>query len=366
MKSHAALILMAAVCAAQGQQPPTVADRVVSPEVSGGRVTFHIYAPKAESVTLNGDWMKLGDKVGLTKDNEGVWSVTVGPLEPQVYLYSFNVDGMNIADPVNPRIKLRARTSASLVEVPGNAPWIYKDVPHGKVEMITQKSKVLGDVREVFVYTPPGYDSNRKQRYPVLYLFHGNNDVAAGWTWTGRAHVIMDNLLAEGKVKPMLLVMPWAHAAPYGAPGAQNTELFERYLLEDIVPLAEANYRTAKGSANRAIAGLSMGASHSLHIGLRHPDLFGNIGLFSMGGMPRDFEEVHKPALADAKGSNAKLKVFWIAIGKDDGGLERNRALRATLKKHGIRFTESEGEGGHFYPVFRRELAEFAPMLFQR
>jgi enterochelin esterase-like enzyme len=252
------------------------------------------------------------------------------------------------------------------VEVPGDAPWIHKNVPHGKVEMITHHSKVLGDVREVYVYTPPGYDANRGERYPVLYLFHGSNDVAAGWTWTGRAHVILDNLLAAGKAKPMLLVMPWAHAAPFGSAGSKNTELFERYLLEDVVPMVDATYRTAKGSANQALAGFSMGAGHSLYIGLRHPDSFGNLGLFSLSGMPRAFEETYKDALADAKGTNTKLKVFWIATGNEDPGIEGNRALRAALKKHGIRFTESEVQGGHFYPVFRREFAEFAPMLFQR
>ena len=130
--------------------------------------------------------------------------------------------------------------------------------------------------------------------------------------------------------------------------------------------MVDAQYRTAKGGSNRAVAGLSMGAGHSLHVGLRHLDLFGNIGLFSMGGVPRGFEETYQSALADVKGTNAKLKVFWIAIGKDDEGLERNRALRAALKKHGIQFTEAEGEGAHFYPVFRRELSEFAPMLFRR
>lgn len=350
---------------AMGQTPPTVADRVVSPEVNGNRVTFRIFAPKAESVTLNGDWMKLGTRVPMTKGGDGVWSITQGPFEPQVHLYSFQVDGMTIADPVNPRIKLRARTSASLVEIPGDAPWIAKDVPHGKVEMITHHSRVLGDVREVFVYTPPGYEAAPSRRYPVLYLFHGNNDVAAGWTWTGRAHVILDNLIASGKAQPMILVMPWAHAAPFGAPGQENTEMFERYLVEEIVPLADTRYRTVKHRESRAIAGLSMGAGHSMHTGLRHLDLFANIGLFS-GGPSRAMEETHKAVLADAKATNAKLKTFWIAIGTEDEGLERNREMRAALRKHGIRFMEAEGPGGHFYPVFRRELSEFAPMLFRR
>lgn len=256
MRTLVLLVCMAAVCVGQRPPVPSVADGVVSPEVVGGRVTFRIYAPKAEKVTLNGDWMKLGTSVAMAKDSVGVWSLTIGPLAPQVYLYSFRVDGMNIADPVNPRIKLRARTSASLVEVPGDAPWIHKNVPHGKVEMVTHHSKVLGDVREVFVYTPPGYDAQRKEKYPVLYLFHGNNDVAAGWTWTGRAHVILDNLLAEGKAKPMLLVMPWAHAAPFGEAGQKNTELFERYLVEEVVPMVDSTVSDGEGGSEPGGGGL--------------------------------------------------------------------------------------------------------------
>ncbi len=184
MKNTLLSLLSLAAIVSQGQQVPTVADLVVSPEVKAGMVSFRIYAPKAEIVTLNGDWMKLGTRAPLKKSADGVWSITVGPLDPQVYLYSFNVDGMNLADPVNPRIKLRARTSASLVEVPGDALWIHKNVPHGKVEMHTHLSKTLGDVRELYVYTPPDYDANQPKKYPVLYLFHGNNDVAAGWTVT--------------------------------------------------------------------------------------------------------------------------------------------------------------------------------------
>jgi enterochelin esterase family protein len=358
------MILAAGACIAQ-TPAPSISGQLVSPEVRGGMVTFRIFAPKAAQVTLTGDWMKLGTRLPMNRDEQGVWSLTAGPLEPQVYLYTFNVDGMNIADPVNPRIKLRARTSASLVEVPGAAPWLHRNVPHGRVEMITHHSTLLDSVREVYVYTPPGYYEKRSARYPVLYLFHGNNDVAAGWTWTGRAHVILDNLIAEGKAKPMLVVMPWAHAAPFEAPGRKNAELFEGYMVNEIVPLVDATYRTSRRPFDRALAGLSMGASLSLQIGLRHLDSFGNIGLFSLGGSVRGFEETYKAVVADPAATNAKLKVFWIAIGTGDEGLEQNRAFRAKLRKLGIRFTESEGSGAHFYPVFRRELSEFAPLLFR-
>jgi len=337
----------------------TAAEKVVSPEVHpDSRITFRIFAPKAESVTVNGDWMKLGSKEALAKGADGIWSATLGPLEPQVYLYSFNVDGMNIADPVNPRMKLRARSSASLVEVPGDAPWLMKDVPHGRVQMLTHSAKTLnGARREVFVYTPPGYEKG-SAKYPVLYLFHGNNDVAAGWTWTGNAHWILDNMIAAGKAKPMVIVMPWGHAVPFGAAG--NTEAFEKYLLGDVMPLVESGFRL---SGERAIAGLSMGGGQALEIGLRHMNKFSSIGVFS-SGMPQKFEERFADILNDSKSVNAKLKVFWIGIGTDDAALERNRALRSVLEKKGIRFTGVETPGGHFYPVWRRYLTDLTQLLF--
>lgn len=366
MKTAILLLCGAAACLAQ-QTAPTVADRVVSPEVSGGTITFRIYAPKAREVTLNGDWMKLGGKVAMTKGADGVWTVQAGPLEPQVYLYTFNVDGMNIADPVNPRMKLRARTSASLVEVPGKELWQLRDVPHGKVEMLTHRSKVLdGAGRQVFVYTPPGYSKSRA-RYPVLYLFHGSNDVAAGWTWTGNAHLILDNLIAEGKAVPMVIVMPWGHAVPFGSPRevqAKNNDLHERYVVEEVMPWMESEYRLKAGAANRAIVGLSMGGGHSLREGLDNLDKFSHIGVFS-SGKPSDFETRHAKVLADAKGTNARLKLFWIGIGTGDGALERARALHTALEKAGVQHEYVETAGGHFYPVWRRYLSTVAPKLFR-
>ena len=360
------MVLAGAVCAAQ-VPAPAVADRVVSPEVSGGTITFRIYAPKAEKVTLSGDWMKLGDSIPLSKGADGVWTVQAGPLEPQVYLYSFNVDGMNIADPVNPRVKLRARTSASLVEIPGTELWQLRDVPHGKVEMLTHRSKVLdGAERQVFVYTPPGY-SKSKSAYPVLYLFHGSNDVAAGWTWTGNAHLILDNLIADGKAVPMVIVMPWGHAVPFGSSRevqARNSELHERYVVEEVMPWIEGEYRLKTGAANRAVVGLSMGGGQALRIGLDHLDKFSHLGVFS-SGKPADMETRHAKALGDAKGTNARLKLFWIGIGTGDGALERARALHAALEKAGVQHEYVETGGGHFYPVWRRYLSIIAPRLFR-
>jgi enterochelin esterase-like enzyme len=363
------LLLLFALAASPQTPAPALAETLVSPDVHADRtVTFRLFAPKASVVTLTGDWMPLGSAEKMTKDDRGVWSITAGPLSPQIYLYTFKLDGISIADPINPRIKLRARTSASLVEVPGDEPWLYRDVPHGKVEINLHHSAVLGGVpRQVFVYTPPGYGSAATARYPVLYLFHGNNDVAAGWTFTGNANIILDNLIAEKKAIPMLVVMPWGHAVPFGAPReqqARNNDLFERYLIEEVLPLVESNYRTSAGGANRALAGLSMGGAQSLSIGLRHPDLFGNMGIFS-AGKPRDFETRFKAALDAPEDTNAKLKLFWIGVGKQDSILDNVRQLRAALEAHKIRHVAVESEGAHFYPVWRRYLTEFAALLFR-
>lgn len=361
------ILALVATLAAFSQSP---ADSVVSPVVHPDRsVTFTVYAPKAASITLNGDWMPANASVPLAKSGEGLWSVTVPSLAPQVYLYSFNLDGVNIPDPVNPRIKLRARTSASLFEVPGNEPWLYRDVPHGKVEMLTHKATALDNVpRQVFVYTPPGYTKNTSARYPVLYLFHGSNDVAAGWTWTGNAHLILDNLIAENKARSMLIVMPWGHAVPFGSPRelqARNNEKFEQYLLTDVMPLIASSYRTAAGPRNRAIVGLSMGGGQALHIGLSHLDKFSSIGVFS-SGQPRDFETTFKEQLSNSAATNKKLDLFFVAVGRQDFVLESNRQLRATLKKAGINHIPHETEGGHFYPVWRQYLAHLAPILFRK
>ncbi len=216
---------------------------VQSPEVSPDHhVTFRILAPKAAAVTLTGDWLGATPPPALIKDEHGIWSITLGPFEPSIYIYNFNVDGMAIADPVNPRIKLRARTSASLVEVKDDTPtfWEARDVPHGAVAINWERSKAIeGETRAIWIYTPPDY-AKTTRRYPVLYLLHGSNDTAAGWTMAGNANFVLDNLLAEKKMAPMIVVMPFGHATPFGVPvppgGVTNDALFEQYLLQDVNP----------------------------------------------------------------------------------------------------------------------------------
>ncbi len=298
--------------------------------------------------------------------------MTLGPLAPATYIYSFNVDGIAMADPVNPRIKLRARGSGSLFDVPAETPalWQPRDVPHGDVQINWQRSSVINnEMRSIWVYTPPGYTKETARRYPVIYLLHGSNDTPAGWTTAGSINYILDNLIAEKKAVPMILVMPFGHAIPFGAGrGAagtlSNTERFEKYLLTDVMPMIESKYRIAAARESRAIAGMSMGGEQSLAIGFAHPELFSAIGALSPS-TPGELAARWESALADPKTTNAKWKVLWIGCGRQDPGhLSASRKLAQTLEEHNIRHTYTETEGAHNYALWQQHMIEFAPMLF--
>jgi len=215
------------------------------------------------------------------------------------------------------------------------------------------------------VYTPPGYDPGRSTRYPVLYLLHGNNDTASGWTDVGKANFILDNLLAEKKALPMIIVMPWGHAVPYGGSQSNNTETFERYLIGEVIPQVEKKYRVASERENRAIVGLSMGGGHALQIGLSHLDLFSAVGAFS-SAVPGNFESRFKSLLDDPDGTNKKLKQLWIGCGRQDPAFERNQALSELLTAHKVRNTFRSTEGLHNFAIWRRYLVEVAPLLFRK
>lgn len=379
----------------RGQQ-----DNLVSPEVHPDRtVTFRVRAPQASVVTLTGDWLatlasSTGGPMPMTKDSAGVWSATTAPLEATIHLYSFTIDGLNIADPVNPKMKLRVRTSGSLVEVPGDPTpvWQVKDsAPHGSVDWNWQHSAVYGDTHEFFVYLPPGYHTG-KARYPVLYLVHGAGDTAAAWTMAGGANVILDNLIAEKKATPMIVVMPFngsnaaapagggrGNAPPNGVPGASggrgrgngglgggNTQ-FEDYMLKELIPFVDANYRVAPGRQNRAMAGLSAGGAATYNIAFKHTELFSSLGLFSAaGGGGNDFETRYAALVADPKGTNAKLPVIWIGCGTSDPLDQGAKALDAALTKAQIKHIYKDRDGGHVWPVWRWALSEFSPLLFKK
>lgn len=372
------LVLMSV--AALAQRPPVAVDTLVSPEVHADRrVTFRLRAPKAGEVTLRGEWMPAQTRESLVKDDSGVWSVTLGPLDPDLYSYSFSIDGVTTIDPRNPRVKLGSRTSnASLVDVPGTPPRLdeERDVPHGAVEVNWYKSAAVGTTRRFFVYTPPGYGRESAARYPVLYLLHGNGDTEGEWTWVGRANLIVDNLLAERKARPMLVVMPFGHAVNPNdqtpESRGQNMKLFEQDLLKDVLPRVEARYRVAAGPKNRAIAGLSMGGGQSLNIGLSNLAVFGSIGVFSAGaggggarGPSEEFASRYAALLADPEGTNKKLRLLWIGCGEQDFALAGAEAVSGALEKHKIRHTLRKTAGAHTWTVWRRYLAELVPLLFR-
>lgn len=342
--------------------------RIVSPEIlPDGKVTFRLKALEAAEATFFADWMDPATKESMTKNAEGIWSVTVGPVAPGIYIYSFTVDGMTIADPINPQIKLRARTSASLLEIPSKTPafWELRDVPHGTIEIQYHKAASLNnEPRQAWVYKPPGYDQSRK-KYPVLYLLHGSNDTPAGWTMVGRAHYVMDNLLSEKKAREMIIVMPFGHAVEFGgSEQSQNNDRMEAYILKDLAPMIEKNYRVAKGRDNQAIIGLSMGGGQALQIGLTHLDKFSAVGAFS-SAIPRDFETRFSSLLKNPSDTNKKLKILWIGCGVQDPAIRGSRDLSEVLKKNQINHTFREMEGRHTYTVWRQCFFEVSPQLFK-
>jgi len=351
--------MLSLVLALQGQQGP-----VVSPEVKADRtVTFRLRAPKAAEVLLNGEW-KGGGKLPMTKDDQGLWSLTVGPLEPDLYGYSYAVDGMTLTDPSNPVLKPMRSPRTSVVDVPGDPPRLheYQEVPHGTVRLHEYASKALGRRRPLRVYTPPGYDRDPAARYPVLYLFHGSGDTEATWTSFGHAHLIADNLLAQGKARAMILVMTDGHAVVGPEARARNVEMFGRDLLEDVLPFVEANYRTRADRESRAIVGLSMGGGQSLTVGLNHLELFAWVGGFSAA--INNPEVTVASALADPAATNSKLKLLWIACGKDDGLVKNAQALSEVLTRREIRHELRITDGNHSWPVWRGYLGDFLPRLF--
>jgi enterochelin esterase-like enzyme len=352
------------------QGPPPL----ISTEVhSDDSVTFRFRAPNAQEVKLTREGTT--EPLAMQKDDSGVWTVNTAPLPPDYYGYSFVADGVRTIDPFNHLIKTNLLSNENMVHVPGppSLSWELNDVPHGEIHHHFYKSAVADDERDYYVYTPPGYDPSSKTTYPVLYLLHGYSDDASGWTAVGRANVILDNLIAQGKAKPMIVVMPlgygtmemitigwgaWSHTDVRD----KNFSRFREALLTEVMPKVEGEYRVAKDRNSRAIAGLSMGGSESLLTGLNNIDKFAWVGAFSAGGLPEPFEKDF-PSL-DAK-ANDQLKLLWIACGTEDHLITANRNLREWLKTKGVQHTDIETPGMHTWMVWRRNLSEFAPLLFR-
>jgi enterochelin esterase family protein len=343
------------------------ANAAYSPEVHpDGRVTFRLQAAKAERVRILGDWLRRGEELAMQRGDDGIWTATAGPFPPGHHIYGFEVDGMPVPDPENALVKLRATRLGSFFHIPGDAVWQPRNVPHGNVDFNFHLSQKLGDTRWFAVYTPPSYHRQPERRYPVLYLLHGSNDTAIGWVMIGAANFILDNLIAEGAAREMLVVMPFGHAVPHGSPReiqSTNTDRFEAYLLSDVIPLVESKYRVQASRGDRAIAGLSMGGGQAITIGLRNLERFSAIGSFS-GAVPRGNGDELSAVLSDPEKVNRQLQLLWLACGRDDSLVERNEALARDLTEHQIRHELHITDGVHNYAAWRRYLAQLVPKLF--
>ena len=371
----ALLVVVAFSAAAQraerGRGPQ--APQVVSPEVHPDRrVTFRVLATNAQSVRLSaGDIQGNGRNAELTKGTNGVWEVTLDPIDPGAYRYNFNIDGLAVIDPRNPATSESNNNVWSLVYVPGTFS-DTKDVPHGAIAEVTYHSKALQRPRRMHVYTPPGYESG-KGKFPVFYLLHGAGDSDDAWTTVGRAGFILDNLIADKKAKPMIVAMPAGHTRSAGfRAGSTNADEFVQDFLTDIMPAVEKNYRVITDRDHRAIAGLSMGGGQTLNIAIPHLDQFAYIGVYSSGifGIVSTnrtspaFEDQYKDILDNAKLKKG-LKLFWFGTGKDDFLVQTTRATVDMFKNHGFDVTYDETTGAHTWIVWRNYLHDFAPRLFQ-
>ena len=369
---------------------------VVSPEVhDDNTVTFRLKAPKAVKVQVTGDFLaptpiqtpngvwEAPGVADLKEGKNGVWEFTTPePLAPELYSYSFLVDGLRMMDPGNVYMIRDVATVTNVFLIGGGRADLYKvnDVPHGTVSRLWYDSPTLKKTRRLTVYTPAGYETSGK-RYPVFYLLHGMGGDEEAWIALGRTAQIMDNLIAQGKAEPMIVVMTNGNASQEAAPGEsqdgfkaptinlpQTMEGSFESAFPDVVKFIDKTYRTKANKRSRAIAGLSMGGYHSLHISKQYPDLFNYVGLFSAAILPD--KSIQSPIYEDLEQKLAvqfakKPALYWIGIGKTDFLYQANVDYRKLLDKHGYKYTYYESEGGHIWRNWRIYLTEFAPLLFK-
>ena len=380
------VIAMITVIVACAQKKP-----IVSPQVNEDyTVTFRLKAPKAVKVEVTGDFLpREGTDPALVPvkaemtETDGVWEYTTAPLASEIYSYSFIVDGLKVIDPQNSYSVRNVANLSSIVIVGGGRGDLYMaaDVPHGTVSKLWYESPTLKMTRRMTVYTPAGYEQNKKQKYPVLYLLHGAGGDEDAWQEIGRTVHIMDNLIAQGKIEPMIVVMPNGFAGEVAAPGESADglkvpEFQQRGMMDggyemsfmDVVNHIESNYRVYKDKKHRAIAGLSMGGYHSLHISKYYPDMFDYVGLFSAAAWLRDHEGVaiyqnQKDQLIAQ--FSKKPALYWIAIGDNDYLYKSNVKFRETLDEIGAEYEYYESKEGHIWRNWRVYLTMFTQRLFK-
>lgn len=369
---------------ARGQEPAKDGPPVPLPSTVRGsavpaigpdrRISFRLKAPDATRVEVRCKGSLWGGKpFPLAKDKEGVWSGTSEPVEPGFYYYELIVDGVAVNDPGSQTYFGWARETSGL-DIPGP---LYdfcevKAVPHGDVRARTYESKTTGTARRALVYTPPSYDRDPSVRYPVLYLQHGSGESERSWTQQGRASFILDNLIAEKRAEEMIVVMELGYATKAGAapgPGSRGNEAFEELVVNDLVPMIDATYRTRADRESRAIAGLSMGGGQAVRIGLGHPDLFASVAALSggaAGGANGSRPDGIARALADPAAFNARTKLLWIGSGREDGGYARTKETHEALERAGVPHAWFETAGGHEWGVWRQSLRDLAEKLFRK
>jgi enterochelin esterase family protein len=370
------VLLFTGITSAQAPAGRGGTQAVTSPEVHADRrVTLRLNAPRATEVALNGNITLDKGPLPMIKDDKGNWSITVGPLEPDIYEYMFVINGVNAPDPVNRYIRPAAgnANTSSQVQVAGDGPMFYdsRPVPHGEVHINVYESKAIGVTRHMWVYTPPGYEKG-SARYPTLYLLHGAGGNENNWVTVGRANVILDNLIAEGKAVPMVVVMPVARAeqsngvGPARAPNPDRN-LFEKDLLGDIIPFIEKTYRVSNQASQRALAGLSAGGASTINIGLRHPEKFQWLAAFSsaIGVQGNNLAQQFADVLADSARLNKNLRMLWISCGTADTLFAANQQFAKLLAEHGIKHTFLAESGAHWFRVWRKDLHAVAQTLFK-
>ncbi len=342
-----------------------------SPEIQNGNsVTFRFLAPNAREVKLSTQF--VAGLQTMTKDENGLWSITLGPVEPDIYPYCFVVDGIQVADPKNSWVFPNEGFQNSLVEIPSPTPQAYtvQNVPHGTVSYRHYYSKELG-TRQLLVYTPPGYEKAKNKKYPVFFLLHGTTDTEETWTRVGRTNIILDNLIAQGKAKPMIVVMPYGRAFPVISKESgslrnwENLQEFQKDFRNNIVPFVENNYRVKTGPENRAIAGFSGGGGTSLYIGLGNPDMFAYVCGFAPGMLKDEFDRNNAVAFANPELTNSRLKLFWLGCGKEDGLYGVLQEYLKVLDEKNIKYQTFFTSGGHTWMNCKKFLTETAPLLFK-
>lgn len=338
------------------------------------QIKFTLNAPKASEVTLI-----FGAKdpapIPLKKDEKGIWTVTIGPVEPELYTYALVVDGLKIVDPLNPEMQGGTAPGFNLVNVPGNPPRFdeLQKVPHGTTQIRTYFSSVQNTNRKVYIYLPPQYDSNPNQKFPVLYLRHGGGGNETSWYNEGCAGIILENLIARGKAKPMLIVMTNGNIETglAGAYSKEGIKIVSDELFNEVIPLIEKNYRVYTDESTRAIAGLSMGGGQSFYLGLQNTDKFDWLGVFStgiFGGIPNTNFEAEKEIpgiLTNSSFFNKNLKLFYLTVGEQDPRVDPTKKLITSFNQSKLNVEFAIYPGTHEWQVWRLSLRDFLTKLFQ-